>query len=167
MTVIWIAIIAGGALIALLAWLTALDTARLEKYDSLSSKFYESAQPLADDADTPAEVLEVVGVMNRLITSKNGAILILKTMNQRAESNSGDSCHPSVVPFFERRPELTRAFVEASSSALLAATYRNRLIGWYVRIQMAIIKRHKSVAPMVAHDIFDDMMHKRGHLQAA
>lgn len=168
MTVIWIAIIAAGAFIALLTWLVSLDTRRLALYDSCSSKFYKKAQPLVDDPDTPTEVLETIDVMNRIIVSDDGALLILRTMFKKLPEvdDEFDGKYENVATFFSNRPELARAFMECSAAALLATTYRNRFIGWYVRMLMAIMRRHKNIAPMVAGDVRDAYLHNGAMPQA-
>jgi hypothetical protein len=102
------------------------DLQRLADYELWSSEFFENARPLVNDQDTPDEVLDLLQFANNLLTNKRASRRLLKAILDVDDTLGTPSETEFTAPldaFFERRPELGRAFVRAMTSGLFALTF--------------------------------------------
>jgi hypothetical protein len=118
----------------------AMATRRLRLYEASASRFYAHLKPLLEDGETPARVLELLSFLNRQIIDRRAgyaAIAALRALKRNGgETTSVKSAgneNDEFIAFFNHRPELARAFCQASSEGLLAISYRMPLFGARLR----------------------------------
>lgn len=93
-------------------------TRRQRHFEKQSEIFFRKTAALADDDDTPEELLIGLQALNDTIHRRDGGkVLLAIFLGPPPESDRATELRAEfdahVRPFFERRPELRRAFTEA------------------------------------------------------
>ena len=123
LTITMLLVIAGiGLRLAVSYFNNALKKAYLKK--QWADKFFARCKPLLDDVETPAETLETLAFLTRMINDRQGAEAL---MHARGRVMSGSRGHQPLGDaedaFFNKRPELVGPYLAAMTAALLAASY--------------------------------------------
>ena len=95
-------------------------TKRLKEYEFYAKEFRKNARPLITDKETPLEILESIRLLNDTIHDKSSAKVIIlaffhhrkmkKTQINMSEENN---IHQEITNFFNQRPELKKAYMNA------------------------------------------------------
>jgi len=106
---------------------------RLVHYERYATRFYSHLRPLIEDPETPSSLLRLLAFLNREIVDR-GAPRVAMTALRVLERNGREEARAKekekaygesdeLLSFFQRRPELARAFSHAASDGLLAISY--------------------------------------------
>lgn len=153
----WIVVaVSAGALLA--GWYFRHRAERLRKYRECATHFYDKAQPLISDPDTPEEALVMIEFMNQHITETRAVRRFIRTL---ARSRNTDEItkmkrrakFAAIDLFFDKRPELRTAFAECMAAGLFAMSYNSGFTGiwgWLARRGiLGIVEAENEIAPKV------------------
>lgn len=141
--------VAVGALIALatgayfaLEWMRS-ETERLHQRAYWWSEFVRHCKPLLEDADTPVEVLDVLAMVNRIVTDK-AMLRDIQSAMHGSPSKSKSRRTDDPIAALAKRPELQLAFAEAVIAGFMASTYQSRRRGEAVRAMFLDVNNRAS-----------------------
>lgn len=153
----WIVVaVSAGGLFA--GWYFTHRTERLRRYRECARLFYDKAQPLLDDPDTPEEILFMIDFMNMHITVKSAARDLVKAMAISRNSDEVSKMRrrakfAAAQAFLQKRPELGRAYAECMAAGLLAVSYNSGITGmwgWLARRGiLGAVEAENEIAPGV------------------
>lgn len=112
------------ALAFIVPWRLHTATVRLGHYETYSSVFFQKAQALVSDRDTPLEIIQMISFLNDRIDRRDGAQFIFGLLLRPMDRSAGDEVvrefHDTIEPFFAKRPELEKAYREAMANWVMA-----------------------------------------------
>ena len=125
-----------AVLVGILVWhrwsLKAIDLLQMFEYHS--NLFFQAADPLIDDDQTPDTGLRILRLISDDMGRGNSARRLLFTLISRPKNKASvDRMRAEMNVFFDRRPELEESFRSACENGLLAMTYRDFFWGGVVR----------------------------------
>jgi hypothetical protein len=143
---IWEALPILGLLLAVIAVIfgyfafARAELFRLRRHEYWADRFFNAAKPLVAHPETPKEVIETISSINDLLADRFTPMAIQRVYEKKfaevQRSNSGsepDSNHS----FYERFPELTRAYARAMRAGMLAGAYASWVGGIHARALLA------------------------------
>jgi len=96
--------------------LLAKATARRKSFEAHADIFFQKLAALANDDETPIEVLRGFYAMNEMITMRQGGSLLLRALLTRSSTPDEPPAKLEfdqvIAPFMQKRPELGRAFAD-------------------------------------------------------
>lgn len=174
--------------LTLLALLTAFavprlfsgKTANLRRYEEYATTFYQKADALLSDDETPDELVDSIESMVLLVSDKRAAPLFLRSLFRRASEANGrrnkkqldENFRAVVEPFFARRQELARAYEEATAACVMAMIWNGTGLSGYMlrtlfRGVVSIVDVAKIMRRIEATKRNDDRFHPgSGHAHA-
>ena len=141
-------------------------TQHLIAYEQAADRFYKSIKPLMEDADTPDELLDMIGFLNGQIVERSGArgviYALLCSSSKVRQAEGVKAIRKSLGEFFEKRPELEKPFVEATAYALVAVILNGSGVAGIVArlFLIRIILSARSAAPEFAENVYVHSGHK-------
>ncbi|MFG1211042.1 hypothetical protein V5F72_01310 [Xanthobacter flavus] len=130
---------------------------RLHRYEKSANDFWQKAQPLLSDADTPLPVLDTLAFVNKKITTAKSSWALIAAMVLVRNGHAPAVDNSEMKAFFARRPELAPAFYGSVASGMLAITYSSLFSGYFARRLIGnLVRRHPEVAPAVAESVMHD-----------
>jgi hypothetical protein len=99
--------------------------ARKKSYEKHVGIYHQKAMALLNDGDTPEPIIETLSFLNERIDDSKSIVFLVAFLLDRtsidSEAESQIAEQKKIIdPFFEKRPELRRAFDEAFASAIVA-----------------------------------------------
>lgn len=123
-----------GIFISLFRMHAQRELARLERYEHWANRFFDKVRPLAEDADTPEPVVDVLRALNALITERSAARWLCQALSRRSHNAKLSS---QGLEALKQRPELLEAYAEALFAGVMAVSYTDRKWGLFARALIA------------------------------
>lgn len=123
-----------GILVSLFRMRALREITRLERYEHWANRFFDKVRPLAEDADTPESIIDVLRALNTLITERTAARGLCRALSRRSHHDAQSS---QAIEDLKQRPELLEAYAEALYAGLMAISYADRKWGVFARALLA------------------------------
>ncbi|SNY94083.1 hypothetical protein SAMN04515647_4406 [Cohaesibacter sp. ES.047] len=141
-----------------ISWFVTTKRRHYEEFARASEKFFKSATLLVEDPDTPDFIVDLILNIRKYVNRQDAAKLFYEALQMIENDKTNED--PSMPEFtaallrLKQNPELAEAFVDASSSGLMAISYRNMYYGWRLRKNVfRFMRARKEIAPTVAASI--------------
>jgi hypothetical protein len=105
---------------------------RLQEYEFFANRFFAASDALIEDSATPDIVLNMLGILNEMISSERASKRFLKGYEtyylEARRNNRRPVLRPEINEFMKRRGELAKQFADALMSGVMAMTFLGN--GW-------------------------------------
>lgn len=109
-------------------------TSHLEKHEAAMEEFYSAANALMADKDTPIAILGLLKFMNYKASRPDSAREFIGFVVNKRRLMARPAHFGSIDNFLRDRPELSKQFGKACSTALEALAYRSPFAGIFLRV---------------------------------
>jgi hypothetical protein len=134
----------------------------MERYERLANRFFDKADALVSDDETPDEVLALLDSASKSIRDKSVVSILLDIWINEVPSHPRRRFPtPTMAEFFARRPELERAFLEAMGAAMIAVSYLDYWRGRRLRAIWTAVDTERRQEELATVAYQDDRLAKR------